>query len=122
MGIAISDDRGMMAFPYGVLEVAGLARDDVVKKIGDICAKEGIEKIIVGVPRGLSRMQDTEMTDRATSFADSLRGLHVPIEFEDEFLSTKQAERGPTSKEHIDASAAALTLQTYLDRKRGMVK
>ena len=117
IGMAISDERHMMAFPYGVLDVKGMTPDDIRAKIKEVCQKEEIGTIVVGVPRGLRQMQDTDMTEQAVAFADSLKELEIPIKLEEEFLSSVQAGRGPTPKAKIDASAAAIVLQTYLDRQ-----
>lgn len=122
IGMALSDERGMMAFPYGVFDISGKTPDQIFQGIATLCSKEQIEKIVIGVPRGLSTMQDTEMTDKVFSFADGLKKLTIPVFYEEEFLSSKQAQRGSTAKQHIDASAAALILQSYLDRKKDMLK
>ena len=42
--------------------------------------------------------------------------LNLPVEFESEILTTKQAERSMDRREKIHASAAALILQSYLDK------
>lgn len=122
IGFALSDEREMMAFPHSVFEIEGMTPQKIITTIGELCKKEDIEGIVLGVPRGLSHMQNTEMTDRVFTFGDSLKSLGMPVYFEEEFLSTTQALRGPTPREKIDASAATLILQTYLERKKGMVK
>ncbi|MEK7576756.1 MAG: RuvX/YqgF family protein [Patescibacteria group bacterium] len=122
VGLALSDEREFMAFPYGVLDIGKLTPEEIIRQIGDICKKEEVKEIVVGVPRGLSSMQDTEMTDHALRFIDILKVLQIPVKPTEEFLSSKEASRGPTPKERIDASAAALILQSFLDGKRNMIK
>ena len=122
VGLALSDEREFMAFPYGVLDIGGLMPDDIKQRIGDICKKENVEGIIVGIPRGLASMQDTEMTDHALRFVDTLKALQIPIQTEDEFLSSKEASHSKTPKALIDASAAALILQSFLERRRDVIK
>jgi putative holliday junction resolvase len=122
MGFSLSDEREMMAFPHGVFQIEKLTPEKILAYIGELCKKENIEGIVLGVPRGLSHMQDTEMTDRVFRFGDELKILGHPVHFEEEFLSTQQVLRGPTPREKVDASAATLILQTYLERKKGMVK
>jgi putative Holliday junction resolvase len=122
VGLALSDERGFMAFPYGVLDIAGMKPDNVIAHISELCKKEEVGTIVIGVPRGLASMQDTEMTDHAIRFADILKALNIPIVLEEEFLTSKQASHSPTPKKQIDASAAALILQSFLERKKNMIK
>jgi putative Holliday junction resolvase len=122
VGLALSDEREFMAFPYGILDTAGMKPDEITAHIEELCRKENVETIVIGVPRGLASMQDTEMTDHAIRFADTLRALDIPIVLEEEFLTSRQASRAPTPKERIDASAAALILQSFLERKKNMIK
>lgn len=114
IGLAVSDEGGTMAFPYGIVNKES--------EIADICRKENISHIVVGLPRALGTMEDTQMTKVVRKFADRLRVWGVPVDFEPEFLSTKEASGGPTEKESIDAAAAAIILQSYLERKKNMIQ
>lgn len=116
IGLAMSDDAGTMAFPYSTIDAEGAL--NVIQKI---CKDEHVSHIVLGLPKALSNMQDTEMTGRVRAFAEQLKSTGLPWEFEEEFLSSAQASRA-TGKETIDASAAALILQTHLERKRSMVQ
>lgn len=109
IGIALSDSQGHLAFPYGV-----------VGRIEDVFAvirKENVSKVIVGLPIPLRGRESSE-TKAVRRFAAKLKhALRLPIEFESEMFTTKIAERY-TAKEKADASAAALILQSYLDKQK----
>src|SRR5439155_22278037 len=92
---------------------------------GDIVEREAAERVIVGLPTGLSG-RPTEQTRRAERFAEMLASrLSVPVELWDERLTTVMARRIRPSasrepqreSESVDAVAAALILQSYLDRR-----
>lgn len=119
VGVALSDDAGTMAFPHATLD----ADNNIIEKIRALCEREGVGKIVIGLPQAPGSMSDTAMTARVRAFGESLKKIGLPIEFESEFFSTGEAkDSGATKKEHIDASAAAIILQSYLERRKNMVR
>ncbi len=113
VGVAVSDEGGTMAFPYAILEnVKGL-----VGEMKTICAHEDVEAIVIGESvdyKGSPNVIKKEV-DR---FITELRlVLNIPIIEEREFLSTQQARFYQTKRKRVDDSAAAIILQSYLDRK-----
>lgn len=117
IGIAISNEDHTLAFPYSVVD----ASKNPVSEIRAICEKENISRVVVGIPHGLQG-DDTAMTRKAMQFADSLAVIGKPIERVNEFFSSKAAERGPTPKEKVDTAAAALILQSYLERAPNVIE
>lgn len=114
-GVAMSDEDGKMAFPYAVLKSGG----NLAKEIKDICEKEKIKKIILGLPLDLKNMP-THNTKPVLEFEKKLENTaKIPIILEKEFYTTKEAERTQGKIKNIDASAAALILKYYFD-KRGV--
>jgi len=112
VGIAVSDESGIFAFPRAVLQNTGKIFDEIKK----ICAEEEIEKIIVGVPISFSGGQSAQ-AEKVLEFAEHLKQYtNIPIEKENEIFSTKSALDMGAGKEKIDQSAAAIILQSYLDR------
>lgn len=106
-GLAIGDLETKIAVPFGVVKL-----EDLRLKTQDLINTEGIEKIVVGLPLGMSG-QETAQTREVRSFVEDLRSkISVEIFTEDERLSTIQAER--LGKD--DAVAAMYILQSYLDR------
>jgi putative Holliday junction resolvase len=85
-----------------------------------------VTRIVVGLPLRLSGERGPE-ADRAVTFAEALEGfLGLPVELQDERLSTVEAERnlrragvrGRDQRVVVDRSAATIVLQAWLDRTR----
>ena len=114
VGIAISDPGGRIAFPHTTLFRGQMSV--VTTKIRMILDGERISKIIVGLPIGLGG-NDTEETREVRKFADELKKTTpLPIEFENEMFTSRMAKSAGVKKERLDASAAAIILQSYLDK------
>ncbi len=127
IGVAVSDETARFTFPHGVIDNVSAA--EVFKEIKKICDDNNVGKIIIGESLTY-KMQPNAIMKRINKFKTLLEEkLNLPVEFESEILTTKQAERTiekpktgarmkPRKKdEKIHASAAALILQAYLDRK-----
>jgi putative holliday junction resolvase len=128
IGVAISDATGMLARPVGTLSIGGLdvsAAEQAVAEVARLRDVEGdrIETIVIGLPRRLDGSPNA-MTSRVQAFAESLRdrtGLTVVLQ--DERLSSREAESRlarrekdwRARKQRLDAAAAAVILQDYLD-------
>lgn len=113
IGIAVSNPEGTIAFPREIIEGGAGA----VKRISDIAKKEETETIVVGLPLGQGG-NNTDQTMRVRAFVRDLRKIvSMPIEFENELLTTRLARAGAQGASP-DASAAALILQSYLDKKK----
>ena len=123
VGFAVSDEMGVIATPRGILHRQSYNKDAAA--VSELIEREQAERVIVGLPTGLSG-RPTEQTRRAERFAEMLASrLPVPVELWDERLTTVMARRirpssmrTPTREaESVDAIAAALILQSYLDRR-----
>ncbi len=124
IGVAVSDPTGTLASAREVL--ARRPEALALQAIARLVEEEEAGAIIVGLPRSLSG----ELHGQAAlvqEFADKLRqAVQVPVEFWDERLSTVAAEREMRAagtkrdrrKAMIDAVAAAIILQSYLDARR----
>ena len=127
IGVAVSDATGTLARPLGVLRAAGLGRDAldvVVREITRLAGEEdGVGAIVIGVPRRLDGTP-TAMTPRVEQFARTLgEKTSLPVALQDERLSSREAESRlavrdkdwRSRKAKLDAAAAAVILQDYLD-------
>jgi putative Holliday junction resolvase len=124
VGVALSDESRLLATPLTVLDRAhGLA--PVLDTLGQLSVREGVVQIIVGLPLNADGSQGRQAR-RAQDFARvASRVLGLPVEMWDERLSTQQAEeilraqgrnlRRVRQRGEIDAVAAAVILQDYLD-------
>lgn len=123
IGIAISDENQNQAFPYLTLE--NRDRGFVFDKIKMIIEKEKVDKIVIGLPLTL-KGEKKEAALEVQEFTSQLKKyLNLPIEFEDERLSTKmvttlfkETPRKIKKKINLDEKAAVLILQSFLDRIR----
>lgn len=122
IGVAISDELGMLASPVTMV-LRG--RDDRAE-FRKLIANFQPEKLVAGLPTGLSGREGPQAEETRT-YAESLSAdLDLPLEYFDERLSSAIAERTligagmkrDQRKEKIDAMAAAVMLQGYLDRQR----
>ena len=113
VGIAVSDEGGTMAFPYGIIE----NNKGLVGEIKAVCIREHVEHIIIGESLNYQNERNIVM-EKIDEFITELRDvLALPITLEREFLSTQQARFFQTDNKHVDDSAAAIILQSYLEKK-----
>lgn len=116
IGLAISDKNDEFAFPYKTLENKN--QEFILKSLQEICKKEKIKKIIIGLPLS-KQMKVTGQTKIVKEFAQRLeKFLKLPIEFENELFSTKIIEKNFGKSKRINEAAAAVILQSWIDRSR----
>lgn len=122
IGVAISDEEGMLASPVSMVE-RGRNDREAFRKLID---RFQPALLVAGLPTGLSGREGPQAAETRT-YADSLaRDLKLPLEYYDERLSSAVAERAMLEagmsrerrKERIDSMAAAVMLQGYLDNQR----
>jgi putative holliday junction resolvase len=130
IGVAISDASATLARPLTVLHAPGLGRAALAAVIAELTGlaaePDGVAALVVGLPRRLDGSPGS-MTARVEQFAARLR-RRVPwdIALQDERLSSHEAETRlaertrdwRTRKARLDAAAAAVILQDYLDARR----
>lgn len=115
IGLAVGDDESGLIATRPTL--AGRSAEQAIDSLGTIVQSEGISRVIVGLPLTLAG-SDSEQTRQVRAFARRLASrLTVPVELVDERLTTKLAQR-LKRRSADDAAAAALILQSYLDRQR----
>jgi putative Holliday junction resolvase len=127
IGLALSDPTGTLATPLTTLTYRKGKRPPLTE-VEQIARDSSVERIVIGLPLDLSGME----TDRCAVVRDIGRKLserlEVPVDYLDERLTSVRAERMVRSsglrrsererKERVDAAAAALILQAWLDRPR----
>ncbi len=123
IGMAVSGPGGAMATPAGFIQRTRLAQD--IARIREAAAARQAEGIIVGLPLSLDGTVGPQ-AKRVRSFIRALRReTDLFLDTVDERFSTAEAERlmreaGRSPSRHkgeVDAAAAAVMLQEYLDRK-----
>ncbi len=116
IGVAVADTSVRIAIPMTTLDVDGTE----IKEIALLVTRENCDTIVVGYPRNQSG-EPTAQTAYVEKFAEQLKDIAATIEFQDESLTSVIAEQRlsahnkPYSKADIDAQAAAIILQDYLE-------
>lgn len=122
IGIAISDDTGALAFPLATLG----AGEGAAKEVLALAREHGAQKIIIGESRNFHGAPNPVMKE-IEAFAEGLRAGGAEVVLEPEFMTSAGAARqfapdgsrkANPSQERIDAAAAALILQSFLDRQK----
>lgn len=120
IGVALADTGVRIAVPYDTIEVDG----DEVKNIIELVEREQASIVVVGYPRNQSGLP-TLQTAFVERFVERLEDLDAEIVFQDESLTSVIAEdqlkahKRPYTKGDIDAQAAAIILQDYIEEKYG---
>jgi putative Holliday junction resolvase len=126
IGLAISDPSRTLARPMATLSIArGDALERVLREVERLSAEDdGLSAVVVGVPRRMDGSAG-DASAAAIAFINALRRrTAIPIVAEDERLTSREAEsrlavneRDWRKRKHrLDAAAAAVILQDFLDR------
>ncbi len=124
IGVAISDPERRMAVPLGTIHVGQPPGE--LKAVAALVAEHDATLLVIGLPRSMSGDEGPRAA-LARGFGAALEAtVHVPIEFQDERLSTVEAERalreagvaGRDRRRVVDRSAATVILQAWLDAHR----
>ena len=129
IGLALSDATGLLASPWKRLANDGnaiAAARKLAEEIRVLQADEsGLNAVVLGLPRRLSG-EATEHTAKVQLLARELGArIEIPIVLQDERLTSREAEallaqrerNWRRRKDQLDAMAAALILQDYLDSR-----
>lgn len=119
VGVAVSDDLGIIASPLKIVDLKRQTLADVAA----LAAEFGVSGIIVGLPRGMRGDEGYQARETRAMAAEIEALVAVPIIFWDERLTSAIADRVLASHEKSpkarrierDAIAAAVMLQSYLD-------
>ena len=119
IGLALSDPTGLLASPYGVVERGPSDIADILR----VAEENEVSEIVVGLPLSMSGASGAQ-AGKVRGFIRDLRSqTDLPIRTVDERLSTVQAQtmlhqsgrRRQRDRGQLDAAAAAVILQAYLD-------
>ena len=116
IGVALARDDVKIAMAYDTLNVDG----GEVQAIAEIIVREKADVLVVGYPRNQAG-EPTKQTEFVERFIEQLRDIVSKIVFQDESLTSVKAEEilnarnQPYAKGEVDALAASLMLQDYLE-------
>ena len=121
MGLAVSDELKMIAQPVGFIPAEPFAA--FLEALKRVLAEKEVELVLVGMPRNMNGSYGPA-AQKVQEFVGALQAaITVPIRTWDERLTSTQANRflieggvrRQQRKEKVDATAAAILLQSYLD-------
>ncbi|MFA5936385.1 MAG: Holliday junction resolvase RuvX [Candidatus Paceibacterota bacterium] len=130
IGVAVSDENGILAFPKEIVPNDA----NTFKKLGEIIKRENIKEIVVGESVDFSGKLNVLSARIGLFILELEEKFKLPIHKQKEFLTSVEARKSGNTKKslkqsqvhskikqiksgRIDASAAALILQRYLDRR-----
>jgi len=125
LGMALSDRTGLIASSYKTIRHHE-DYDSLIPLIGQVVLEEKVDAIVLGFPKNMNNTLG-EKARLSLSFQKKLEDtLKVPVYLQDERMTSIIANqimlKNDTSrkkrKEHVDALAATIILQSYLDLKK----
>jgi putative Holliday junction resolvase len=125
IGIAVSDELKMIAQPLEFIPAAPFPA--FLARLNELINVKEVELILIGMPRNMDGSYGPA-AQKVEEFVEALKGLvSVPVKLWDERLTSAQANRvliqgnvrRDKRKEKVDAMAAAILLQSYLDGLAG---
>ena len=113
IGVALSDERGQFAFPEAVLP----NDKSLMVALATLAQSRDVGTVVCGL--SLDRAGSKNLIAAACeAFATELTAVtQIPVEFEPEFYTSKEAAQIQGKTALLDASAAALILNSYLEKK-----
>lgn len=113
VGVAVSDEKRQFALPVSVVLNTG----DLVVEIEKLAIDHESKTIVLGESRNYKN-EPNDIYLESLEFKADLEGRGFEVIFEPEFMTSHAAERFQGKNDLSDASAAALILQSYLDKNK----
>ena len=112
VGIATADTETKMAFPKSVL----INNDGFFDMFSKICREANIELVVLGESKYF-QMENNAIMKEINEFKDRVeKELSLKVGMQSEFMTSEQARREQGENDMLDASAATIILQSYLDK------
>ena len=119
VGIAVSDGLGMTAQPLEVVP-----RSVAISRIAELAAEYKASTVVVGLPTGLGGEEGSSAA-AARALGDEIEASGLDVVYLDERFTSRLAEgvllesglKRQDRRDTVDKVAAAIILQSYLDRK-----
>ena len=123
LGIAVSDALRLIASPAEIIP-RGKKFAPTLRRLEELIEERGAVGLVIGLPLNMDGTEGPRAQASRALANNITKSKNIPIALFDERLSSAQAERGMIEAdlsrarraELIDASAAAVILQTALDR------
>ena len=125
VGVAISDPLGFTAQGLEIIKIDEESGNFGFDRLAELVKEYKVDKFVVGLPKNMNNTSGPRV-EASQVYGDKITELfNLPVEYQDERLTTVQAERMLVEqadisrgkrKKVIDELAAQLILQNYLDR------
>ncbi|MBO0411577.1 Holliday junction resolvase RuvX [Enterococcus hulanensis] len=125
VGIAVSDPFGWTAQGVEIIRIDEEQGKFGFERLGELVKEYQVTKFVVGLPKNMNNSIGPR-AEASMAYAEKIKELFdLPVDFQDERLTTVQAERmlveqadvsRSKRKKVIDKLAAVMILQNYLDR------
>jgi len=117
IGVSLSDERGEWAFPHSVVDNDNRAISHILK----IVKENSVSDVVIGESRDF-KGKANEIMAAAKDFAKSFAAAGLIVHFELEYLTSHQAQHIQGVNKMLDASAATIILQSFLDKRKNKVE
>lgn len=112
VGVAFTDDQGMMAFPHGVIVNDGT----VLKKLVALIDEKGVAEIVIGYSLAKDGKPNAVQAQIEELITDLTLQTGLPVHLEPEIYTTQEAIRFQGRTTQTDAAAASIILNSYITR------
>ncbi|MCI5775537.1 MAG: Holliday junction resolvase RuvX [Aerococcus sp.] len=125
VGVAVSDPLGWTAQGVEIIPIDEEQQDFGLDRLRVLIEEYHVDRVIIGLPKNMNNTEGARAEASRNYGQMVIDQCHLPVEFQDERLTTVQAERmlvetadisRQKRKKVIDKLAAVLILQNYLDR------
>lgn len=117
IGLALSDDKGMMAFPHSVVP----NDKNILVSIAEVVRRSDVRVIVVGESKNY-KGEANKIMGHVMPFIVELQKLGYKVMLEPELLTSHQAVHFQGKTAMTDASAASIILQSYIDRNKEKIE
>ena len=114
VGVAFSDEGGMMAFPHSVITNS----NELVKTLCELAKEKGVSEIVIGHSLNRDGAANRIHAQVESLVTDLTLELGLPIHLQPEQYTTQRAIRFQGRTEQTDAAAAAIILDSYITKKK----
>lgn len=114
VGVALTDEAGLMAFPHMVLE----NNQSLLKEVIKIIEEKEVSEMVIGYSLGRDGEPNTIHEAVESFMTDMTLERPIPIHLEPEQYTTQEAIRFQGRNKDTDASAAAIILNSFITRKK----
>lgn len=112
VGVALTNDTGTVAFPKTTYP----NDRTLIPSLVNLIQKENISTVIVGESQNAHGIDNPVMKNVKTFVGDIERAVAVTVRYQPEFYSSREA-RQLVNAEHVDAEAAAIILNSYIEQQ-----